>query len=126
MRTLITCKQRFYYKSLLNLAWLWGRAWLAVNKTQVYFLLTDHQLAEKTDSVLILVSTKRLFFNLWIFVAILLTHCFLETDYMREIDPILVHLNIPNIGCSGPFQICLSYWLCSKCFAQDCMRTIWL
>ena len=33
-------------KSLLNSAWLWSRAWLAVSKEQIYFLLPDHQLAK--------------------------------------------------------------------------------
>ena len=41
----ITCK-KIFYKSLLNSAWLWSRARLALNKKQKYFSLPDHQLAE--------------------------------------------------------------------------------
>ena len=35
-----------FYKSLLNSASLWSRAWLPINKKQNYFSLPDHQLAE--------------------------------------------------------------------------------
>ena len=46
IQTTITCK-KIIYKSLLNLACLWSRARLAVNKNQRYFSLSDHQLAER-------------------------------------------------------------------------------
>ena len=39
--------RKCFYTILLNLAWLWSRAQLAINKKQKYFLLPDHQLAEK-------------------------------------------------------------------------------
>ena len=40
----------------MNSAWLWSRTWLAINKTQKYFLLPDHQLAVKL--ILFLVCKK--------------------------------------------------------------------
>ena len=43
----ITCKKI----SLLNSAWLWSRARLAINKKQKYFSLPDHQLAENLTLV---------------------------------------------------------------------------
>ena len=45
------------YKSLLNSAWPWSRAWHAVNKEQKYFSLPDSQLVEKL--FLFLVSKKK-------------------------------------------------------------------
>ena len=41
----ITCK-KFFYKNLLNSAYLWSRARLVINKKNNYFSLPDHQLAE--------------------------------------------------------------------------------
>ena len=38
--------RKFLSKSLLNSAWLWSKAPLAVNKEQKHFSLPGHQLAE--------------------------------------------------------------------------------
>ena len=38
--------RKFFYKSLLNSAWLWSRARLATNKKRKYFSLPHHQRAE--------------------------------------------------------------------------------
>ena len=38
--------RKSFYKSLLNLAYLWSRGRLAINKWQKYFSLTAHQLPE--------------------------------------------------------------------------------
>ena len=38
--------RKLFYKSLLNFAYLWGRAGLTKNKKQNYFSLPGHQLAE--------------------------------------------------------------------------------
>ena len=45
IRTGIACK-KFFYKNLLNSAYLWSRAQLAVNKKQNYFSLPDHRPTE--------------------------------------------------------------------------------
>ena len=45
--------RKFLYKSLLNSVWLWSRARLAINKTQKYFSLPNHQLVENLILVLV-------------------------------------------------------------------------
>ena len=57
IRTGIACKKNFLYKNLLNSAWIWSRARLAINKKQKYFLLPVHQLAE--DLILVFGSKER-------------------------------------------------------------------
>ena len=49
-------RRKSFYKSLLNSAYLWSRARLAINKKQSYFLLQDHQLAK--NLILFLASVK--------------------------------------------------------------------
>ena len=49
-------RKKILLQSLLNLAYLWSRARLAINKNQIYFLLPEHQLAENV--FLLLVSIK--------------------------------------------------------------------
>ena len=49
--------RKSFYKSLLNLVYLWSRTQLFINKKQNYFYLPDHQLAENFI-FLFLVSMK--------------------------------------------------------------------
>ena len=48
---------KFFYKSPLNSEYLWHRAWLAINKTQKYFLLPNIQFAE--NFILMFVFSSR-------------------------------------------------------------------
>ena len=56
VQTEITSK-KILLKSLLNSEYLWLRVWLAINKTQKYFLLPNQQLAK--NFILIFVFSNR-------------------------------------------------------------------
>ena len=56
--------RKSFYKGLLNSAYLWRRVRLAINKTQKYFLLPDHQLLLNSNFWFLLKDKKRIKANL--------------------------------------------------------------
>ena len=58
IQTGIACK-KILYTNLMNLAGLWSRARLAINKRQKYFSIRDHQLLETWFLLLVFTKGKK-------------------------------------------------------------------